>query len=88
MLPVVPAGPEIDVLVVRAPAPGAGIAGCVWLNCKSPGKSKSSSCLRGSGNSCGGTAGRALFGEGEHDHRVSICACFIWIHLAPSLQVL
>lgn len=36
-------------------------------------------------NSCGGAAGRAPFGEGKRDQRVSISSCFIWIHLAPSL---
>lgn len=58
---------------------------CVWQSYKSSVKSKSTSYLRGRVNSCGGTAGRAPFGEGECDQRVSICSCFIWIHLAPSL---
>lgn len=55
---------------------------------KSPVKSKTASCLRGRASSCGGTAGRVSFGEGERDRRVSACSCFIWIHLAPLWEVL
>lgn len=55
---------------------------------KSPVKSKTASCVRGRASSCGGTAGRVSFGEGERDQRVSACSCFIWIHLAPLWEVL